>query len=88
MKYLLRFFLFLLILCLPKLVISQKSLLDQYIDEAIQQNLVLKQKNIPLAKSRLALKEAEKRFKPTADFSFSYTLALGGRAIDLPIGDY
>ena len=87
MKYLPRFFLFLLILCLPKLVISQKSLLDQYIDEAIQQNLVLKQKNIPLAKSRLALKEAEKRFKPSADFSFSYTLALGGRAIDLPIGD-
>jgi outer membrane protein TolC len=87
MKYLHRFFLFLLILCLPKLVISQKSLLDQYIDEAIQQNLVLKQKNIPLAKSKLALKEAEKRFKPSADFSFSYTLALGGRAIDLPIGD-
>jgi outer membrane protein TolC len=87
MKYLRRFYLFLLILCLPKLVISQKSLLDQYIDEAIQQNLVLKQKNIPLAKSRLALKEAEKRFKPSADFSFSYTLALGGRAIDLPIGD-
>jgi outer membrane protein TolC len=87
MKYLPRFSLFLLILCLPKLVISQKSLLDQYIEEAIQQNLVLKQKNIPLAKSKLALKEAEKRFKPSADFSFSYTLALGGRAIDLPIGD-
>ena len=87
MKYLPRFYLFFLIICLPKLVISQKQLLDQYIDEAIQQNLVLKQKNIPLAKSRLALKEAEKRFKPSADFSFSYTLALGGRAIDLPIGD-
>lgn len=87
MKYLPRFYLFFLIICLPKLVISQKPLLDQYIDEAIQQNLVLKQKNIPLAKSRLALKEAEKRFKPSADFSFSYTLALGGRAIDLPIGD-
>ena len=87
MKYLPRFYLFFLIICLPKLVISQKQLLDQYIDEAIQQNLVLKQKNIPLAKSRLALKEADKRFKPSADFSFSYTLALGGRAIDLPIGD-
>ena len=87
MKYLHRFYFFFLIICLPKLVISQKPLLDQYIDEAIQQNLVLKQKNIPLAKSRLALKEAEKRFKPSADFSFSYTLALGGRAIDLPIGD-
>ena len=87
MKYLPRFYLFFLIICLPKLAISQKPLLDQYIDEAIQQNLVLKQKNIPLAKSRLALKEAEKRFKPSADFSFSYTLALGGRAIDLPIGD-
>ena len=68
MKYLHLFNLFFLILCLPKLVISQKPLLDQYIDEAIQQNLVLKQKNIPLAKSRLELKEAEKRFKPSADF--------------------
>lgn len=66
---------------------TQNTILEQYIEEAIQQNLLLKQKNIPLAKGKLALKEAEKRFKPTADFSFSYTLALGGRTIDLPIGD-
>lgn len=66
---------------------TQNTILEQYIEEAIQQNLMLKQKNIPLAKGKLALKEAEKRFKPTADFSFSYTLALGGRTIDLPIGD-
>jgi len=66
---------------------TQNTILDRYIEEAIQQNLLLKQKNIPLAKGKLALKEAEKRFKPSADFSFSYTLALGGRTIDLPIGD-
>lgn len=81
------FSLLFLVFCSPTILLSQKSLLDQYIEEAIQQNLVLKQKNIPLAKSKLALREAEKRFKPTADFTFSYTLALGGRAIDLPIGD-
>lgn len=87
MKYLSKIFLFGIYLSLPGCIFSQKFVLDSYIEEALMQNLVLRQKNIPLAKSRLALKEAEKRFKPTADFSFSYTLAYGGRTIDLPIGD-
>jgi len=87
MKYTLQFFLFCFFISSPLFSFSQKTLLDTYIEEALQHNLVLRQKNIPLAKSKLALKEAEKRFKPTADFSFSYTLALGGRTIDLPIGD-
>jgi len=87
MKYTLQFFLFCFFISSPLFSFSQKPLLDTYIEEALQHNLVLRQKNIPLAKSKLALKEAEKRFKPTADFSFSYTLALGGRTIDLPIGD-
>lgn len=87
MKYTLQFFLFCFFISSPLFSFSQKTLLDTYIEEALQHNLVLRQKNIPLAKSRLALKEAEKRFKPTADFSFSYTLALGGRTIAFPIGD-
>ena len=82
MKYLPRFYLFFLIICLPKMAISQKPLLDQYIDEAIQQNLVLKQKNIPLAKSRLALKEAEKRFKPSADRAPSERTRALARGVD------
>jgi outer membrane protein TolC len=86
-KFLHHLSLLILVFGLPLFLFSQNSLLDQYIEEAMQQNLVLKQKNIPLAKSRLALEEAKKRFKPTADFAFTYTLALGGRAIDLPIGD-
>lgn len=87
MKYILQFFLFCVCISSPLFSFSQNTLLDIYIEEAIQHNLVLRQKNIPLSKSRLALKEAEKMFKPTADFSFSYTLAFGGRTIDLPIGD-
>jgi len=55
------FSLLILVFCSPTILLSQKSLLDQYIEEAIQQNLVLKQKNIPLAKSKLALREAEKK---------------------------
>lgn len=87
MNYLYALFFLVLSLSIPIESLCQKSLLDAYIEEALQHNLVLKQKNIPLLKSRLALREAEKRFKPTADFSFSYTLALGGRTIDLPLGD-
>ena len=87
MNYIFRLVFILIFLLNVSIVYTQNAVLDQYIAEAIQQNLLLKQKNIPLAKGKLALKEAEKRFKPSADFSFSYTLALGGRTIDLPIGD-
>lgn len=87
MNYIFRL-IFVIIFCVNVSIgYAQNTVLEQYIEEAIQKNLVLKQKNIPLVKGKLALKEAIKRFKPTADFSFSYTLALGGRTIDLPIGD-
>src|SRR5262250_1722202 len=60
---------------------------EQYIDEALSDNLVLKEKKISLDKSLVALKDARSLFLPTTWFETQYTLARGGRSIDLPVGD-
>jgi outer membrane protein len=64
-----------------------QNILKAYIDEGLKNNLSLKSREISLDQSLLALKEARSFFLPTADFQTQYTLAAGGRSIDLPIGD-
>ncbi|RIW15794.1 TolC family protein [Algoriphagus lacus] len=64
-----------------------QSALEQYLREGLENNLVLKEKNIELERSLLALKDAKSYFLPSMEFGASYTLASGGRTIDFPIGD-
>lgn len=64
-----------------------QRILDQYIGEGLENNLVLKERTIDLQRSLLALKDAKSFFLPSLDFGASYTLASGGRTIDFPIGD-
>lgn len=71
---------------LPGFLRSQ-DLLDAYIQEGLNNNQVLQQKNISLEKAVLALKIAKSNFLPSVNFSGSYTTAQGGRYTDLPIGD-
>jgi outer membrane protein TolC len=61
--------------------------LQGYIQQALDSNLVLRQKHIALHKSMLALQEARSYFLPSINFSGSYTLAAGGRDIYIPVGD-
>ncbi|HEY0677243.1 MAG TPA: TolC family protein [Chitinophagaceae bacterium] len=60
---------------------------QEYLDQAMQDNLVLKEKKIALDKSLIALKEARSLFLPTTWLEAQYTLAQGGRSIDFPVGD-
>lgn len=64
-----------------------QSVLDQYIAEAFQNNLVIRDKKIGLERSLLAIKEARSLLMPTTWFETQYTLAQGGRNINIPIGD-
>ncbi|MBK6266570.1 TolC family protein [Marivirga sp. S37H4] len=64
-----------------------QSILDDYITEGLQNNLVLKNKNIDLNQSLLALKDARSYFLPSLDLGATYNLAQGGRVIDFPVGD-
>lgn len=64
-----------------------QAILEQYIKEGLENNLVLKDKSIELDRALLSLKDAKSFFLPSLDFGASYTLATGGRTIDFPIGD-
>lgn len=83
MKYL---FISYSVLCFGMLGYSQ-SKLDNYIKIGLENNEVVKQYNFNINKSIWALKEANSLFYPTTSFNANYTVADGGRTIDIPIGD-
>ena len=60
---------------------------QQYLDAALADNLVLKEKKLSLEKSLVALKEARSLFLPTTWFEGQYTVAQGGRSLEFPVGD-
>lgn len=66
---------------------AQDEIPQEYIAMAMENNLVLKEKKLSLEKSLVALKEARSFFLPTTWFEGQYSLAQGGRSIDLPVGD-
>ncbi len=82
---------FILNICIVALFLplasSAQDIPRQYIEEALSNNLVLKEKKLSLEKSLLALKESKSLFLPTTWFEGQYTLAKGGRSIDMPVGD-
>jgi len=65
---------------------SQTSL-DTYIKTALSNNESIKQQQFLLTKSLYALKEAKSLFLPSVAFNGAYTIADGGRTVDIPIGD-
>lgn len=73
------------LLSLP--VFSQNSQLDTYIRQALDSNHGLKEQQFLLEKNRLALEEARRLYFPEVGFGVSYTLAVGGRNIQFPVGD-
>lgn len=64
-----------------------QSILDGYIKTGLDSNLALKQKSFDLKKSRIDLERAKALFYPQAGLNAQYTVAHGGRTIDVPLGD-
>ena len=79
MKYLL------LLFALP--VFGQKSVLDEYVATAFQQNITLQQKTIQVEKAMIALKTAQSLYQPSVAFQGGYQSGEGGRSIAFPVGD-
>ncbi|MCE7056202.1 TolC family protein [Algoriphagus sp. AGSA1] len=67
--------------------VPAQGILKKYIQLGIENNLVLKEKNISIGHSLLALKDAKSHFLPVIDFGATYNLATGGRTINFPVGD-
>ncbi len=67
--------------------LNGQTVLDEYIKEALNNNLVLKQKSLNFSKASYALKIANSYFLPSINFNVNYTSGEGGRSISLPVGD-
>ncbi|MCW3466914.1 TolC family protein [Chitinophaga nivalis] len=66
---------------------AQNNVLDQYIQQAFQNNKGLREQHFELEKSMYALQEARSLFGPNVALLGNYTKAKGGRTIDFPAGD-
>src|SRR4051812_468699 len=66
---------------------NAQSVLQAYIDEGLRSNLQLKQEQLNYEKSVESLNIARSYILPQIALNASYTLAQGGRKIDLPLGD-
>ncbi len=64
-----------------------QSPLDDYIRMGLENNLALKQKETSYRRSLETLKEAKGLFFPNITLNARFSVAEGGRTIDLPIGD-
>ncbi|PKP28548.1 MAG: TolC family protein [Bacteroidetes bacterium HGW-Bacteroidetes-18] len=75
-----------ILLLVFKSVLAQNNLIN-YVDQGLKNNETIKQQNFILSKSIYALEEAKTLFLPNVNFSTIYTIADGGRTIDVPLGD-
>lgn len=81
-----QFVLFSCSLLLSAPVWSQKTVLDEYIQQAWHSNLVVQEKNMSLEKAKQSLEIARSYFLPEVNFIMGYQTAGGGRNIELPLG--
>jgi outer membrane protein TolC len=58
-----------------------------YVDEALQSNDALRAQTLAWQQSLQALDAARRRYYPTLGVSARYTLATGGRTVEIPVGD-
>ena len=79
--------LFLSLIIIINYLPAQNIVLDKYIQEGLQSNLSLKQKQSSYEKSIQILKEAKGMFLPNLSLNARYSLADGGRIIEFPVGD-
>ena len=68
-------------------LLAQTDVLDNYVQQGLESNLVLQQRNLSLENALFSLKQAKNLYIPTLDFQGMYTTAEGGRRTDLPVGD-
>jgi len=80
-------FIYSLILASSIFNLNAQSILDQYVKDAIEQNLTIDQKQAIERKQQYALEHAGKMGGPNLDFLTTYTAAYKGRTFELPIGD-
>jgi len=67
--------------------VAAQDMLQQYVSEALKNNLGIQNQNFAFQKSIYALKEAKGLFLPDVNFNTQYLASGGGRKIEIPVGD-
>ena len=75
------------LLCSSGFLSGQSDILEQYISQALANNLSLKAYSFAEAKQLSRVEQAKVLWKPKVDLTSSYLLAEGGRTILFPVGD-
>lgn len=74
----------------PGLLMAQpqpSSVLDEYIQLGLQNNLALRQETLDVSRVTESLNQARALFYPRLTFNPTYSMAAGGRRLQFPIGD-
>lgn len=80
-----RYLIVIITILLPGLLPAQNF--DSLIHQAWKNNPAAQARNFQLEAATAGIKEARALYGPTANFGIQYSLARGGRSINLPIGD-
>jgi outer membrane protein len=82
---------FKLILLLVLFLLAKQSfsqhVLEAYVKRGLDSNLAIRRQSFDLKKAKLDLERAKALFYPQVGLNAQYTLATGGRSIDVPLGD-
>lgn len=76
-----------MVLAVSTAKLNAQQVLENYVRQGLKNNLALKQKSFDLEKAKIDLDRAKSLFYPQVGLNAQYSLANGGRQIDLPIGD-
>lgn len=68
-------------------ILAQEGTLDTYIRQALDHSPLLDRQELAITGAEAGLREAKGYYLPEVSFGGTYTLASGGRTIQLPIGD-
>ncbi len=71
----------------PAEIMGQGSILQRYLEEGVASNLALRQQNLEIEKALKGIEIARTNYFPQVTFAPSYSVAFGGRKIQIPIGD-
>ncbi|KAB7731937.1 transporter [Rudanella paleaurantiibacter] len=74
----------------PGLLMAQPqpaSILDEYVQLGLQNNLALRQETLDVSRVTESLNQARALFYPRLTFNPTYSMAAGGRRLQFPIGD-
>ncbi|WP_428656994.1 TolC family protein [Runella sp.] len=66
---------------------QHSTILEEYVQEGLKNNLALKQENLEIRKVLENIQQAKALFYPRVTFAPTYSLAAGGRRLQFPVGD-